>query len=138
MYRNCDVSYNWNIPVSQWECNVDLMFMRYNVFFVFLFVKIKSFWLMGKIWGFVLQRIGYQRLFYWQPHLEILFCFHLMRAYTFFFEPNIDETTTNFTMYFSSNCHNLVKFWINKTIISFKPSVISKYRKPYNLSWALA
>ena len=38
---------------------------------------------------------------------------------------------------FSSNCHNLVKFEINKRIISFKPNLISKYKNPYNLSWAL-
>ena len=33
--------------------------------------------------------------------------------------------------------HNLAKFENNKTIISFKLSVISKYKSLYNLSWAL-
>ena len=65
IHRDCDVSYNCNDPDSQSECNV-LMLMRNNVLLLFLFVKIKTFWLIGKIWGFMIQRIQNQRLFYWQ------------------------------------------------------------------------
>ena len=38
---------------------------------------------------------------------------------------------------FKSNGPKLLKFEINKTIISFKSSVIQKIRNPYDLLWAL-
>ena len=82
VYRDCDVSYNCNDPVNQSQRSV-LTFVRNSVLFIFLYVKIKEFWLMGKIWGFMLQRFEYQRLFSWQQHLEMLFCFYFMRAYKF-------------------------------------------------------
>ena len=58
LHRKCDVSYNCNDPISQSECSV-LTFMRNSALFIFLFVKIKAFWFMWKIWYFVLQRIEY-------------------------------------------------------------------------------
>ena len=42
--RNCDVSYNYNELANQSV----MTFMRNSVLFVFLFVEIKSFCLMGK------------------------------------------------------------------------------------------
>ena len=47
-------------------CSV-LTLMRNSVLFIFVFVKIKIFWLMGKIIGFELQRIEYQILL--GPHI---------------------------------------------------------------------
>ena len=47
-YRVYDASHNCNDPVNQSESSV-LTFMRNRAIFIFLFVKIKAFWLMGKI-----------------------------------------------------------------------------------------
>ena len=41
--------------------------------FVFLFVKMKAFWLVGTIWGFVLRWIEYQRLFIGSSILKCCF-----------------------------------------------------------------
>ena len=48
-----------------------------------IIIKIKPFWLMGKMWRFMLQRIEYQRLIYWQQHPDTLFCFNFTRVFTF-------------------------------------------------------
>ena len=102
--------------------------------------------------SFVLQRIEYKRFFFcsyisnycfdsilcgfinftrnqiFMKPLKVLQCiFHI-------FQKIFCKYTTNF---FSSNCHNLVKFEISKTIRSFKPNVISKSRNPYNIFWTL-
>ena len=83
-----DVSDDCNDPVSQSGRSV-LTLMRSRALCIILFVKSKAFWLMGKIWGFVLQRIKYQRLFYWQQHLEILFRFRFMKIYKLCLVSNI-------------------------------------------------
>ena len=46
--RDCDVSNDCNDPVGQSECSV-LKFMRNNVLFKFVFVKIKPFRLMDTL-----------------------------------------------------------------------------------------
>ena len=68
-----------------------------------LLVKIRVFWLMGKLLRFcvaLLHRIEYQIIFCWQQHLEILFRFHFMRAYKFCSLLNIDQITKNSGMDF--------------------------------------
>ena len=107
-------------------------------FFVPLFFKIKAYLLTGKfvlqIWNFLLERIEYQRLFYWQYFLEIYIFFNFMRVYKFCSISNIDQTIKNVAMAFSyyvegimntkiceiygksSNCNNLDKFEINDQI----------------------
>ena len=56
-----------------------------------------------------------------------------------YFVEDIMNTKVNkiYHKYFPHNGHNLVKFAINKTIISFTLSVIQICRNPFNLSWAL-
>ena len=61
---------------------------------------------MEKIWGFVLQRIEYQILFYWQQHLEIFFMsilfLFLWEFINFAYIECIVQTTKNFAMDFFS------------------------------------
>ena len=108
VYRHCDVSYNCNNPVSQLECSF-LNFIRNSVLFILFFVKIKAFWLRGKIWGFVLQQIGYLKLLYWQQHLEVLFCLHFMRVYRFYYQ-------TTYKMCAHGNMFYEISVLFNKTI----------------------
>ena len=69
-----------------------------------LLVKIRVFWLLGKLLRFcvaLLHRIEYQIIFCWQQHLEILFRFHFMRVHKFCSISNIDQNTKNVEMDFS-------------------------------------
>ena len=142
VYRNRDVSYNCNVPVSQSEYRI-LTLMRNSEYFIYLFVKIMAFWLMGKSWSLVPQRIEYQRPFSWQQHHKILFYFHFMNIDQILIKPLkilrwifhiLQRRYVKSIANFPSNSHNLLKYEINDTIIFFKPSAISKYRKSYNLS----
>ena len=76
--------------------------MRNNVLYIFIRQN-EAILVNGKLVRFMLKGIEYQRLFYWQQHLEILFCFYFIRAYKFcsISKLNIDQITKNFAMDFS-------------------------------------
>ena len=72
VYRDCDVNYNCNDPVSQSEYSV-LTFMRHRALFIFLLIKIKAFWFMEKLQAFCCVELNIKDYFICRNFL--IYCF---------------------------------------------------------------